>query len=188
MKTFHFTHENQPLAVYKAWLKAHSPMNVRRAGKFNLLALYGALHCMQGVRFSNNLGIYLVSRYGPVSGVAEVLEKQKRGHKTTPFDFLNINSNNAAFYVAKALNANGRNMVVTTQHNHLDDGIALARLDMHLGLIDDALVGWVDESIDGILPADNGSTDNDSTEDSAAATTPDISHWVYWTSSSSKLL
>lgn len=179
MKTFQFAHESQPLAVYKGWLKEHSSLNIRRAGKFNTLALYGALNCMQGVRFSDNLGIYIVSRYGPVSDVAEVLAMQKQGYKPTPFDFLNISGNNAAFYIAKALNANGRNMVITTQNNHLDDGMTLARLDKHLGLIDDALVGWVDESIDGILPANDRSIDANAIDDNAAAITPDISHWVY---------
>lgn len=166
MKTFQLQQANTDIAVYKKQLKALTTINIRRSSKFNILAIYGALKCMENVTFSERLGVYVITQYAPVSSVAKLLEKQQQGHNTTPFDFLNINGNNAAFYVAKALNATGKNMVVTTKNNTLDDAIALAAFDRELGVIDDALVGWVDESIDGIL-ADGKSS-------------PDISHWVYF--------
>lgn len=171
MKTFKLIQKNQDISVYKELLKDLTTINIRRSSKFNLLAIYGALKCVEGTEYSENLSVYIITKYAPVTSVAKVLQDQKDGHHITPFDFLNINGNNASFYVAKALNAKGKNQVITTKNNTLEDIIELAKLDMELGDIDDALVGLVDESIDGIL---DGSSE-------------DISHWVYLPKETSKV-
>lgn len=163
-KYYQLSQEKTDISIYKQWLKKISDINIRRSSKFNILAIYGALKCMDNIHFSQRLGIYLLTRYGPVSNVVNVLDKHQAKQKITPFDFLNINSNNAAFYVARALNATGKNMVLTTTNNSLADGIKLAQLDMTLNIIDDALVGLVDESVDGIL----------------TETSLDTSQWIYF--------
>ncbi|PIE74249.1 MAG: hypothetical protein CSA19_00705 [Deltaproteobacteria bacterium] len=163
MKTYQLTEGNRDVSFYKQKLRELSSISIRRSSKFNLLTLYGALQCMQGVSFSKRLGIYVMTQYGPVASFIDVFEKQRNGQKLSPFDFLNININNAAFYVSRALDVEGKNMVVITKDNHLNRGIDLAKLDMQLGIIDDALVGLVDEAVER-----------------AEGTFPDISHWVYF--------
>lgn len=163
-KFYQLSQENTEIEKYKKMLKDISDINIRRASKFNILAIYGALMCMRDVFFSKRLGIYILTRYGPISDVVRILHKHHTGQKITPFDFLNINGNNAAFYVAKALNASGKNMVLTTKHHSFEEGIQLAQLDISLGIIDDVLIGLVDESVDGIL----------------TETSLDMSHWVYF--------
>ncbi len=163
MKSFKLVQENQDIKVYRELLKGLTNINTRRSSKFNLLAIYGALMCLKDVKYSKNLSVYIVTKYAPVSSVVRVLENQKQGLKTSPYDFLNINGNNASFYVSRALGVSGRNQVITTKNNTLDDGITLARFDMDLGEVDDVLVGLVDESVDGILEQNS----------------LDISSWVY---------
>lgn len=163
MKTFNLTEQNQDISVYKELLKNLTTINTRRSSKFNLLAIYGALKCVDGIKYPKNLSVYIITKYAPVTSVVKVLNDQKNGQKITPFDFLNINGNNASFYVAKALNVSGKNQVLTTKNNTLEDAIEIAKLDMEFGDVEDVLVGLVDESIDGILDE----------------TSKDISHWVY---------
>ncbi len=151
MKTFKLTQKNQDIKVYKELVKNLTSMDTRRLSKFNLLALYGALMCLKYVSYSKNLSVYIITKYAPISSVVKVLQTQKQGYPTTPFDFLNINGNNASFYVSKALGVSGKNQVITTNNNTLQDAIELAKFDMNIGEIGDALVGLVDESIDGIL-------------------------------------
>ncbi len=167
MKTFHYENDNQDISSYKHLLKQMTPINTRRSSKFNLLAIYGALKCVEDLAYKKDLSIYIVTKYAAVRSVASVLDNQKNNLQVSPFDFLNMNGNNASFYVAKALNVTGKNQVITTQNNSLVDGIKLAKFDMSIGDVGDVLVGLVDESVDGILQD----------------VSKDISSWAYLTKS-----
>lgn len=163
MREFKLEQKCEDILAYKVLLKDISNINIRRSSKFNILAIYGALKCLENVKYPKDLSIYIVTKYGPVLSVVHALEKHKNNEQTSPFDFLNMQGNNASFYVAKALGVEGKNMVITTKNHTLEDGIKLARFDMKLGLSNRSLVGLVDESVDGIL----------------GKTSLDISHWVY---------
>ncbi len=67
-----------------------------------------------------------------------------------PFDFLNINSNNVSFYVSQALESKGKNMVLTSHDLSFEKALELALFDLEIDEVKDALIGNVDESLDGI--------------------------------------
>lgn len=163
MREFKLKQKCKDVSVYKTMLKEVTSINIRRSSKFNTLAIYGALKCLENVKYPKDLSVYIVTKYGPVTSVVHALKKHKNSEQTSPFDFLNMQGNNASFYVAKALNVEGKNMVLTTKNHSLVEGLEFAKFDMKLGDTKKALVGLVDESVDGILGLNS----------------LDISHWVY---------
>lgn len=163
MKKFFYENESKSIGFYKDLLKNMSDINLRRISKFNLLALFGALKCLENVSYSKNLNIYMITKLSTFSTVIKVLQDQKENNPVMPFDFLNINSSNSAYYIASAINTCGLNMVLTTKNCKLEDGLKLAKLDLELGDAKEALIGLVDESSNEIL--------NDNSKD--------ISKWIY---------
>ena len=136
-----------PISTYKQKLSTLCKINLRRANKFNLLAVYGAVSCMQNQPFSNNIGIYLATERGPVESLRNVLEQvTKEGGVVMPFDFLGINTN-ASFYIAQALGAQGKHMVLTSHHLSFEKALQLAYFDLMHNEVDDILVGCVDTSL-----------------------------------------
>lgn len=142
---------NTPIKEYRELLKPLSSINLRRSSKFNILAVYGALLCLSNKELSSNMGIYIATEYGPIMDVNHVLDTvTSESNIVMPFDFLNINSNNVSFYVSKALNANGKNMVLTSQELSFEKAMQLAFFDLHSKDVEDILVGAVDESLEDI--------------------------------------
>lgn len=149
-KTYTLNNENQSIKTYKSALKEISKINLRRSSKFNILAILGALRCMNEKSISKNMGIYVASEYGSITSVKTVLEQVSQDSIVMPFDFLNINSNNVSFYVSQALKSNGKNMVLTSHDLSFEKTLELALFDLELNEIDDLLIGNVDESINEI--------------------------------------
>jgi len=146
-QTYQLTPSDTPIATYKQKLSTLCKINLRRANKFNLLAVYGALSCVQNQTLSTNLGIYLATERGPVESLTNVLEQvTKEDGVVMPFDFLGINTN-ASFYIAQALNASGKHMVLTSHHLCLEKALQLAYFDLTHNEVDDVLVGCVDASL-----------------------------------------
>ncbi|MGB6328168.1 MAG: hypothetical protein WBF48_04525, partial [Halarcobacter sp.] len=141
---------NENIKVYKSLLKEISKINLRRSSKFNILAVLGALKCMKEKTYSDNMGIYLASEYGSITSVKNVLEQVSQDSIVMPFDFLNINSNNVSFYVSQALESKGKNMVLTSHDLSFEKALELALFDLEIDEVKDALIGNVDESLDGI--------------------------------------
>ncbi|AFL69527.1 hypothetical protein [Sulfurospirillum barnesii] len=137
----------QELTLYKQKLASVCKINLRRANKFNLLAVYGALSCLQNKPFSSNIGIYLATEYGPVESMVSVLEQvSKKDGIIMPFDFLGINTN-ASFYIAQALKAEGKHMMLTAHNQSFEKALQLAYFDLIHKEVDDVLVGYVDTSL-----------------------------------------
>ncbi len=105
---------------------------------------------MKEKTYSDNMGIYLASEYGSITSVKNVLEQVSQDSIVMPFDFLNINSNNVSFYVSQALESKGKNMVLTSHDLSFEKALELALFDLEIDEVKDALIGNVDESLDGI--------------------------------------
>ncbi|WP_041958822.1 hypothetical protein [Sulfurospirillum arsenophilum] len=151
-QTYQLIEPNEPIATYKQKLSTLCKINLRRANKFNLLAVFGALSCVQNQTLSTNLGIYLATEHGPVESLTNVLEQvTKEDGVVMPFDFLGINTN-ASFYIAQALNASGKHMVLTSHNLSFEKALQLAYFDLMHNEVDDVLVGKVDASLCFIDP------------------------------------
>ena len=151
-QTYQLIEPDAPIATYKQKLATLCKINLRRANKFNLLAVFGSLSCVQNQTLSNNLGIYLATEHGPVESLTNVLEQiTKEDGVVMPFDFLGINTN-ASFYIAQALNASGKHMVLTSHHLSFEKALQLAYFDITQNEVDDVLVGKVDASLCFIDP------------------------------------
>ena len=151
-KTYQLFEPDAPIASYKQKLSALCKINLRRANKFNLLAVFGALSCTQNQPLSPNIGIYLATEHGPVESLVNVLQQVTKNEGIVmPFDFLGINTN-ASFYIAQALNASGKHMVLTSHHLSFEKALQLAYFDLTHNEVDDVLVGKVDASLCFIDP------------------------------------
>lgn len=151
-QTYQLIEPDAPIATYKQKLSTLCKINLRRANKFNLLAVFGALSCVQNQPLSTNLGIYLATEHGPVESLTNVLEQVTKDNGVVmPFDFLGINTN-ASFYIAQALNASGKHMVLTSNHLSFEKALQLAYFDLTHNEVDDVIVGEVDASLCFIDP------------------------------------
>lgn len=139
---------NKPIKEYRDELKQLSNINLRRSSKFNILAVYGALLCTKDILLEDNIGIYVATESGPICDVDKVLTiVNEPDNIIMPFDFLNINTNNVSFYVSKAINANGKNMVITSKNVSFEKALQLSKFDLEINEVSNVLVGAVDESL-----------------------------------------
>ena len=147
---------NKDIKEYKKELKELSKINLRRSSKFNILAVLGALKATKDLHLSKNLGIYVASEYGPINDVYKIMDTVSDDeHIVMPFDFLNINSNNVSFYVSQALEAKGKNTLITSRYLSFEKALQLASFDLELKEAKDALIGGVDESLSSIKNYEN---------------------------------
>lgn len=172
-KTYTLNNENQSIKTYKSALKEISKINLRRSSKFNILAILGALRCMNEKSISKNMGIYVASEYGSITSVKTVLEQVSQNSIVMPFDFLNINSNNVSFYVSQALESKGKNMVLTSHDLSFEKAFELALFDLELNEVDDVLLGNVDESLEEIENYNNYISNMEEYP------SKDLSSWIY---------
>jgi len=149
-KTYSINNKIQDVKIYKNALKQIAKLNLRRSSKLNVMAILGALKCVDQSILSMNTGIYVCSEYGSILSVKKVLEELSIEDMIMPFDFLNINTNNASFYVSQALRSNGKNMVLTSDNLSFEKGLDLALFDLEIDEVQDLLIGKVDESLSGI--------------------------------------
>ncbi|MDN3517107.1 hypothetical protein QWY84_05745 [Aquisalimonas lutea] len=96
-------------------LEALTGRRQRRISRFTQIALLGAVACVDEARArpAPETGLYMVSSHGDVGDSATMLETLYRGHQPPmPFDFINVSSNMAGFYVARELGLDGPNMML----------------------------------------------------------------------------
>lgn len=156
---------------YKVQLKQLTKLNLRRASKYNTLAVLGALQCLQNKKYEQeNLGIYIASEFSCANEVADAVTKVNTQEimPLMPFDFLNVNSNNVGFYIAKALDAKGKNTVLTSQDIGFEKALQVADFELSYNIVKSVLLGGVDVSIDELvnfheyLPSNQLKTDDGS--------------------------
>ncbi|NVJ54423.1 MAG: hypothetical protein HWD90_12085 [Campylobacteraceae bacterium] len=149
--TYKLINSNTSVKEYRKELKEISKINLRRSSKFNILAVLGALRATKDINLGQNLGIYIASEYGPINDVYKLMQTiNEENNIVMPFDFLNVNSNNVSFYVSQALNAKGKNMLLTSQYLSFEKSLQLAQFELEIDEISDILIGAVDESLDEV--------------------------------------
>ncbi|MDC0932241.1 hypothetical protein OAR97_00185 [Arcobacteraceae bacterium] len=172
-KKYLINNESRDIKEYKTLLKKISRLNLRRSSKFNILAILGALNCVDKKNLSDNTGIYVSSEFASITSVKKVLDNNEKNSMIMPFDFLNINSNNVSFYVSQSLESNGKNMLLTSDELSFERAIELALFDIEIGEINDALIGLVDESLLSITDFSKYAVISDNTGCN------DYSGWLY---------
>lgn len=147
--TFNETFQNHSTKEYKQLLKQLTSKQFRRVSKFNIMAIYGALKCLENKTYTTDINIYTASEYGCIEDMNTVLmQVSKKDEIVMPFDFLNINGNNVGFLISEALNTLGNNFYVTAEDVSFEQAFYLAYFDLSINKIHEALVGAVDESLD----------------------------------------
>jgi len=146
--TYSFMHSNEAVGFYKKKVKEITQTSMRRASKFNLLSLYGACKCIEDRVIPSDTSIYIGSEFGVVSGVQKVMESlNEEPVIVMPFDFLNMNGNNAGFAISKVLDTNGENILMTASDLTFELTLKQAFYKCEQNKNFSALIGGVDESI-----------------------------------------
>lgn len=171
---FKQVNEKQSAKEYRDQLKSMCKLNLRRNSKFNIMAIYGALNCLEDIEYKNNLSIYIASEYGCVEDLLKVLEQiNSEDSMLMPFDFLNVNTNNTGFLVAQALNTLGNNVNITSEDFSFEKAFELAYFEFNTKEIKDILIGGVDESVEDI------SNHNSIIHNLENSSSKDGSSWIY---------
>ncbi len=149
--SFKFINQQEPIKYYKGLLKEISKVNTRRTNKFTVLSLYGALNCIDGIKYGLKTNTFIASQYGVISGVLKVAESLNDEHQIVmPFDFLNINGNNAGFIISETLNISNQNHLITSNELSFEKTVQLAFHKSKDDIEFEALIGGVDESVKNI--------------------------------------
>lgn len=118
---------------------------VRRVGRFILLALVGAARCVGANTPPAHTAIYMSSRRGDLETNVEVLENLFARQQTPkPLTFINTVSNASCYYVARHFGLHGRSAFLTGVCFSFEAALETALLDMERGPVTSALVGGLD--------------------------------------------
>jgi hypothetical protein len=135
------------LSFLKEEIRRYTQENFRRVNRFILLSLLGALQCVHRQPLEAATAVYLTTEDGNLGETADVLDEIYASRSLPkPFGFINTMSNTAAFYVARNLGVQGRNITVSSQHLSFERGLELLKADFACGVERSALIGGVDES------------------------------------------
>ncbi|MFT5703082.1 MAG: hypothetical protein ACI9TO_000443 [Rickettsiales bacterium] len=144
--------EIQNSSIYKKQLKEISKINLRQSSKLNVIAVYGALKCLENISYDKNLSIYLASQYSCTQNMLNVITQvNTKDDFVMPFDFLNINTNNVGFFISEALGTIGKSLNVTSEDLSFEKAFELAYFDLMRFETKEALIGGVDESLENII-------------------------------------
>jgi 3-oxoacyl-(acyl-carrier-protein) synthase len=142
----------EEVSVYRKQLKEISKINLRQSSKFNVMAVLGAMKCMKNISYDKNLSIYLASEYSCTQNMLNVITQvNTKDDMVMPFDFLNINTNNAGFFIAQALDTVGSSLNITSWDLSFEKALEMAYSDLLLNEATEALIGGVDESLENII-------------------------------------
>ncbi len=135
---------------YKKMLSTLCSINTRRFNRFNTLAVYGAMKCLDKSIHSENIGVYMATECGPVESLRNVLQQiNDKSGILMPFDFLGLNTS-ASFYVAQALQSKEKHMVLSAHQLSFEKAIQLAYYDLQHNELEEVLIGKVDIALDFI--------------------------------------
>lgn len=140
------------VAIYRKQLKEISKINLRQSSKFNVIAVFGALKCLENIPYDKDLAIYLASEYSCTKNMMNVITQvNTKDEFVMPFDFLNINTNNVGFFISQALNTVGKSLNITAQDLSFEKAFELAYFDLLSNEAKEALIGGVDESLEDVI-------------------------------------
>lgn len=124
----------------------------RRLDRFVQLALLGAGRCADMHAPDSRCGLYLGSSQGPLSSNIQVQQAViAQDELPTPFSFVNTLGSSAGFYVADNLGLQAHAVCISRTHASLEATMVTAMVDLQTGVVDQALVGLVEETA---LPLD----------------------------------
>ena len=127
-------------------LKAVCREHVRRIDRFIKLSLLGSARCAAEKELESDCGVYLGSGFGPIASNVAVQEQMLRDAELPmPFDFVNTLGVSAGYHVAKNLGLTGQNLCISRPGASLEAVFAAALADLELGVVDQTLVGVVEE-------------------------------------------
>ena len=130
-----------------AALKSVCREHFRRVDRFIQLALLGSGLCATGHRLAADCGLYMGSGLGPMANNIATQEQLIRDKELPkPFNFINTLGNSAGYYVARNLELHGQNQFVSRRGANFEAVLMAAWMDLHMGLVRQALVGVVEEA------------------------------------------
>jgi len=119
--------------------------SVRQSSRFVVSAVAGALLCTGRIPVVPETGLYFATGLGDIRSAAALFDQTQEGQgRASPFDFINVNANTAAFQIARLIKLNGRNLTITQSELSFEWALRLAAADLRAGE-KGALVGGVDE-------------------------------------------
>jgi len=141
----------QPANDKRTSLKEHlkaancSP-SLRRAGRFNQLAVLGAKACCSGLDPLSECNLIITTVNGPIANTGILLESVIQQRQIPmPFNFMNSQNNSACFYVAQALAIRGSSLVCMHSTAPIESAMVLAKIQWASANSRPVLVGHVDE-------------------------------------------
>lgn len=122
---------------------------LRQASHLVELGVIGAqtLNLKLGKLLNKNSRLYTATGMGDISKNLKLFNQVSPpvNGLAAPFDFINSSANTTAFYVAKILELNGRNLTVSRDEFSFETALQLAASDLMSGDSQTALVGGFDE-------------------------------------------
>jgi len=118
--------------------------SLRQASRFASLAAVGALSCAKRAQLPCTSGLYLATGLGDLNSAARLFAQTRLGVGLSPYDFINVNNNTAAYYIARIGGFTGPNLTISQGAFSFEWALYLAQAAMVQGLTH-ALVGGVDE-------------------------------------------
>lgn len=126
--------------------------HLRQASHFVRLAVLGALASAREAQLPPAGGVYLGTALGDLQSAAALFRQAAAGSgRPSPFDFVNVNNNTAAYYIARIAGLVGPNLTVTQGLFSFEWALRLALAQVRADGIP-LLVGGVDEI--GLTPVD----------------------------------
>ncbi len=120
--------------------------SLRQASRFIRLAAVAALTSVREAAPPPCTGVYLATGLGDQRTPARVFAQTRADlNAVSPFDFVNMNSNTAAYYIARLASLAGPNLTISQGLLSFEWALRQATIAIQGGL-DHALVGGVDES------------------------------------------
>lgn len=124
-----------------------SPMEARRMGKLQKVALATSYKALRDADIETPDGIFMGTRYGMLSNSEKFLRQmcEEGEHALGPTLFMQSTHNTIAGMLAARLKCHGYNITFSQGEHSLDCALQYAALSIALGNIDNALVGCHDE-------------------------------------------
>lgn len=143
--------ESKTAREYRKELKTISSIDLRKSSKMNVMGVIGALKVLENQTYYNNLSIYISSEYGCMEDMIKVLNQvNDPDDMVMPFDFLNINGNNTAYFISKAIDTKGSNLTTTSKDFSFEKNLEIAINDNLLNKNEEFILGCLDESLEAI--------------------------------------
>lgn len=130
----------------KPQLQALGVSSLRRAGRFNQLAVLGAVRCASSMTLPQTSDVMVAAVANNVSDTAAILSDVTVNHQSPkPFDFMNTQGNSACYNVASTLELEGASLFVAHPDAPLESALMLAKVRGYFSSAELLMLGVVGE-------------------------------------------